>query len=244
MTKEASVQTALVTGASGGVGRAISVALAGPGMTLILTGLNRERLKKVAQDAKARNSQIHIQCADLTEDYTIAQLADEVRRAGNGLDILVHSMGTITLGRIESAPVQDFDEQFRTNVRTPYLLTQALLPALRARRGQIVFINSASGLDAGAGVSQYAATKHALKALADSLRQEVNPDGIRVLSVFLGRTATPMQEAVHKAETRPYDASRLIQPDDVASAVVHSLRLNRTAEITDLRIRPEKKPPL
>ena len=70
------------------------------------------------------------------------------------------------MGRIADAPVEDLDLQYRTNVRGPYLLTQGLLPMLRQRRGQIVFMNSSAGLTAGAGVGPYAATKHALKALA------------------------------------------------------------------------------
>jgi short-subunit dehydrogenase len=133
------------------------------------------------------------------------------------------------------------DQQFGVNVRGPYALTQAFLPLLRSSRGQIVFINSTAGLSAGPNVGQYAATKHALKAITDSLREEVNPDGIRVLSIFNGRTATPMQAAVHVAEGRDYCPEKLIQPDDVASVVVHALSLPKTAEITDVQMRPFAK---
>jgi NADP-dependent 3-hydroxy acid dehydrogenase YdfG len=84
----------------------------------------------------------------------------------------------------------------------------------------------------------YAASKHALRALADGLRDEVNKKGVRVITVFPGRTATPMQEAVHRYEGRPYDAERFLQPEDVAAAAVNALALPRTAEVTDLHIRP------
>jgi NADP-dependent 3-hydroxy acid dehydrogenase YdfG len=106
----------------------------------------------------------------------------------------------------------------------------------------VVFINSTAGLVARAGVAQYAATKHALRAMADSLREEVNADGVRVLSVFLGRTATPLQAALHEREGRRYRPERLVQPADVASLVVHALTLPRTAEVTDLTIRPLSPP--
>jgi short-subunit dehydrogenase len=235
-------ETAVVTGASSGVGRAISRALAKPDVTLLLSGRNRERLEAIAEECRCQGAQVRLHRADLCREGAVTELAEQVERAGSGLDVLVHCMGIIHLGPLESSPVGDLDEQFRANVRVPYVLTQVLLPALRNRRGQIVFINSTAGLNATAGVSQYAATKHALKALADSLREEVNPDEIRVLSIFLGRTATPMQEAVHRSEGHPYDASRLIQPDDVAATVVHALRLPRSAELMELRIRPEKKP--
>ena len=93
-----------------------------------------------------------------------------------------------------------------------------------------------------AGVGQYAAMKHALRALADTLREEVNRDGVRVLSVFLGRTATPMQAAVHRVESRVYEPEPLLQPADVAAVVISALSLPRTAEVTDIHIRPLRKP--
>ena len=113
---------------------------------------------------------------------------------------------------------------------------------LKARQGQIVFINSSVGLGAKANVGQYAATKHALKAIADSLREEVNGDGVRVLSVFVGRTATRMQEAIHGMEGRAYRPERLMRPEDVATVVINVLSLPRSAEVTDIVMRPLAKP--
>jgi NADP-dependent 3-hydroxy acid dehydrogenase YdfG len=74
--------------------------------------------------------------------------------------------------------------------------------------------------------------------VADSLRDEVNPDGVRVLSIFAGRTATPMQETVHHLENKAYDSRLLLQPEDIASVVINALALPRTAEVTDIHIRP------
>jgi NADP-dependent 3-hydroxy acid dehydrogenase YdfG len=126
-------------------------------------------------------------------------------------------------------------------LKPAYRLTQALLPALKASQGQIVFINSTVGLAARANVAQYAATKHALKALADALREEVNPAGVRVLSVYPGRTATDQQASIYELEGRAYAPETLLQPEDVAATVVGALTLPRTAELTDLRVRPMRK---
>jgi short-subunit dehydrogenase len=115
------------------------------------------------------------------------------------------------------------------------------LPLLKMQKGQIVFINSSVGLVSKANLSQYAATKHALRAFADSLREEVNEMGIRVLSVFPGRTATPMQEMIFNWEGKDYPPTRLLQPQDVAAVVIHALSLPRTAEVTDISIRPMAK---
>ena len=113
---------------------------------------------------------------------------------------------------------------------------------LRSCRGQIVFVNSSAGFLASANLSQYAATKHALRAIADSLRQEVNVDGIRVLSIYPGRTASPMQAAVHAMEGKVYDPDRLVQPEDISALVITALSLPRTAEVTDIHVRPFLKP--
>ena len=140
---------------------------------------------------------------------------------------------------MERADIEDLDLQYATNIRAPYMLTKCLLPLLLTARGQIVFINSSVGLAAKRpDIGQYGATKHALKAIADSLREEVNARGIRVLTMYLGRTATPMQEALHAREGRTYRPEQLLQPEDVASMVVQALKLPATAEVTDMSIRP------
>jgi NADP-dependent 3-hydroxy acid dehydrogenase YdfG len=176
--------------------------------------------------------------ADLTRDEDIQRLVESLGRDFGHLDILVHCAGMICLGRLEHSSVAEFDAQFRANVRAPYVLTQALLSLLRARRGQIVFINSSVGLQARGELGQFAATQHALKAIADSLREEINAEGVRVLSIFPGRTATPRQAAIYQTEGKTYHPELLMQPEDVAAMVIHALLLPATAEVTEIRMRP------
>lgn len=235
-------QVAVVTGASSGIGRAIALGLAERGATLCLVGRRLRVLEAVAEEARASTSDARCYCADLTVDQDIQTLMACFQRDFGYIDLLIHSAGVISIGKVESTPVAELDCQYRTNVRAPYLLTQALLPMLRQRRGQIVFINSSVGLIARANVSQYAATKHALKAIADSLREEVNAEGVRVLSVYPGRTASPMQAAIHDMEGKAYHPERLMQPEDVATVVVNALSLPRSAEVTDISVRPMTKP--
>lgn len=221
-------QVALITGASGGIGSAIASALAKEGVRLFLVGRHPEKLT----GGEAFR-------ADLTDDAQLRATAAKVREVFGGVDLLIHSIGLFRAGPIETSPVEDLDAQYRVNLRVPYLLTQELLPSLIERQGQVVFVNSSAGAHPARGNwGAYAATKHALRALADSLRDEVNRKGVRVLSVFPGRTATPMQEEVHRFEGKPYDSSRFLQPEDIAATVVQAVRLPRTAELTDLHIRP------
>jgi NADP-dependent 3-hydroxy acid dehydrogenase YdfG len=234
-------RTCVVTGASGGIGRAIAISLAGAGATVCAVARRRRELEVTAADAGGAGS-FSLHDVDLTVDDQVAALAHELTERDGGIDVLVHSAGTFRSGSLETAPVADLDDQYATNVRAPYLLSQALLPSLRATEGQVVFINSTVIQAARATVGQYAATKHALKAIADALREEVNSHGIRVVSVYPGRTATDQQARIHAGEGRAYHPERLLQPADVAALVLHVLTLPRSAEVTDVKVRPMRKP--
>ena len=234
-------RVAVITGASSGIGRAIALALADKGAQVCIVGRNQETLRAVARCAGKSFENFHMFKSDLDKDDDIKNLVTNLQNEFSGIDILIHSAGIISFGRTDHASIEDFDRQYRINVRAPYLLIQAFLPALRKRSGQIVFINSSAGLTAKAGLGQYAATKYALKAVADSLREEVNEEGIRIVSIYPGRTASPMQAAIHAMENKVYQPGHLMQPEDVASFVIHALNLPRTAEVTDVSIRPMRK---
>ena len=234
-------QVAVVTGAGSGIGRAIALALGDLGANLVLAGRSPAALEKVATELASRDAKANVRLVDLASQDSMQSFTEAVLRDDDGLDILIHSAGAIRMANVAEAQSDDFDIMLRANVLGPYFLTQSLLPSLRRRRGQIVFINSSVSVQPKAGVSQYAATKNALKAIADSLRAEVNADGIRVLSVYPGRTATPIQEDLHAEEGRPYRPEQLLQPEDVAQMVTCALCLPRTAEVTDLHIRPMMK---
>jgi NADP-dependent 3-hydroxy acid dehydrogenase YdfG len=234
-------RVALVTGASSGVGRAIAIALSQRGVRLCVVGRNPITLAETARITR-QNSRVDDFEMDLTVEDNVQILVQHLQAEVGRLDILIHSAGVACHSPMERARIEDLDLQYVTNVRAPYLMTQRLLPLLAAAGGEVVFINSSAAQTAKRpDVGQYGATKHALKAIADSLRAEVNPKGIRVLSVYLGRTATPMQAAIHREEGKVYHPEALLQPCDVASTIIHAITLPRTAEITDISIRPMKK---
>lgn len=226
---------ALLTGASSGIGRALTLALARHEASLHLLGRDEVALAELARQVRSWGGEAQTHAFDLTDDAALRAFA-----AGftSPLDILVHSAGTVSLGALQDASIDDLDAQYRLNVRAPYLLTQLLLERLLRAKGQLVFLNSGAGLSAKAQWSQYAATKHALKAVADALRDELKGSGVRVVSVYPGRTASPMQARVHEQEGRPYDPAKFVQSEDVAAMIVAALELPRSAEVTDLSVRP------
>lgn len=234
-------QIAVITGASSGIGKAIALGLVAQGATLCLVGRKLETLRTVACAAQDKASRTYCYQADLGVERGVDKLIANIKQDVNSVNILVHSAGVILLGPLETANADQLDSHYRTNVRAPYVLTQGLLPLIKSQQGQVLFVNSSAGLTARANAGQYAASKHALKAVADSLREEVNPAGVRVLSLFLGRTASPMLASLYAAEGKAYNPELLMQPDDVASMAIHALTLPRSFEVTEISMRPLAK---
>jgi NAD(P)-dependent dehydrogenase (short-subunit alcohol dehydrogenase family) len=232
-------QVAVVTGAGAGIGRAIAVDLAARGATVCLISRTASVLADLQREIEAAGGCARSLPADITVDADVDAVAEAVAREFGNVHVLVHCAGSFARANVETAPVEDFDILYRTNVRGPYLLTQRLLPMIKRAQGQIAFLNST--VTASAGLSAYAASKHALRAVADALRDEVSPLGIRVISVYPGRTNSAMQQLVHELEGAAYHGDRLMQPQDVAGVVVMSLALPKTTEVTNVTVRPPRK---
>jgi short-subunit dehydrogenase len=211
------VRTHLVTGAASGIGLEVAERLADRG----------DRVVRLTRDV-----------VDLADAVAVARWATDFAEDLERLDSLLHVAGSVDLGTVAELDVDAWQRQLAVNLTAPAVLTAPLLPALRAGRGTVVFVNSSAGLVANAGWSAYAASKFGLRALADSLRAEEAEHGVRVTTVFPSRTATPMQEKVHEQEGRTYDAARWIKPATVAAAVLHVLDLPQDATIPELVIRP------
>src|SRR5690606_850138 len=144
----------------------------------------------------------------------------EGRNGLDRLDLLVHSAGIARLGRLADTPADVWRHTFEINVIAVAELTRLPLPALRAPRGHVVLINSGAGQRANPNWGAYAASKFALRAFADALREEEQANGIRVTSIYPGRVDTDMQREVRAQEGGPYEPERYLDPDSVARAVL------------------------
>ncbi|HEX5231389.1 MAG TPA: SDR family NAD(P)-dependent oxidoreductase [Bradyrhizobium sp.] len=225
----------LVAGASGGIGRAIVRDLLEAGIEVLLLGRDMLRLRAVVPSQHLALAEFL--AADLGDAAAVQDVGAALDRRDR-LDALILTSGIYE----RSSDPAGLARQLTANVVGPYALVRAALPMLEKSRGDIVFVNSSQALRSSGLVGQYAASMHAMKAIADSLREEVNQSGIRVASLFLGRTAGDRQEMIYALEGRSYVPEALIQPDDVAQTVRFLLQLPRTAEVTDLSIRSAQKP--
>ena len=220
---------ALVTGASRGIGAAVARALA-PGFDVLLGGRDTAALQTLADELPGSRPWP----VELTDAATVAEAVGGIER----LDVLVHSAGVGMLGTVAETSAATWRRQFDVNVVAVAELTRLLLPALRAARGRVVIINSGSGLVARPGWASYAASKFALRALADALRAEEAPHGVRVTSVHPGRVDTDMQRDVVAQEGGPYRPHAYLRAESVAGAVLLAVTAPPDAELTELVLRP------
>ena len=200
-------------------------------------GETKLRLAALVTEVTAAGATAVPHCIELEDAAAVDAAAINLASSISSLDLLVHSAGMVTLSSVESADITELDRQYAVNLRAPFSLTTALTPALVAARGQVVFVNSGAGQRSSPGWSQYAATKFGLRALADAFRAEVAERGVRVTTVFPGRTATPMQQKVHRFEGREYHADSFMGPEQVASTIMHAVELPRSATIPEISIR-------
>ena len=225
--------THVLTGAGSGIGAAIARRLHERGDRLVLVARDAERADELAR----RFAGSLAFAADLARPASLAEAIDGVA-VPDRIDTVIHGAGIVQLGEVSRLALADWTDQLTVNLIAPAELTRLLLPRVRAARGQIVFVNSGAGLFAHPQWAAYAASKHGLKALADSLRAEEAGRGVRVTTVYPGRTATPMQQLVHEQEGADYDPARFIDPESVATAIVVAIDLPPDAAMTDVSIKP------
>jgi NAD(P)-dependent dehydrogenase (short-subunit alcohol dehydrogenase family) len=222
------VPSYLITGVSRGIGRTVSERLLAAGHQV--HGLVRPG------GSGAGPPLAGLVAADLSRPRSLEAalapwLADVTR-----LDGVVHCAGIVRPGSLGGSVPEDFTEQFTVNVTAVAELNRLLLPALRAAGGTVVLVNSGSGLNARSPLTSYGASKFALRAYAEGLRQE--EPGVRVCTIYPGRTATGMQRVVRSAESGEYRESDYLQPDTVAGVIELMLTLPSDGVLTDVILRP------
>jgi NADP-dependent 3-hydroxy acid dehydrogenase YdfG len=220
------MRNALITGASRGIGAAIATALA-PTHTLLLAGRPSPALQATAKRLGATTLPL-----DLTDTDAIPAATAAIGE----LDVLVHNAGVFFPGRIAESTVEHWRATLDVNVVGAVALTLALLPALRRASGQVVFINSGTGRKASPDMASYSASKFALRAFADSLRD--SEPALRITTVYPGRTDTDMQRALVSFEGGEYDPDRFLRPDTVAELVARVLATPPDGHVHEVVLRP------
>jgi 3-oxoacyl-[acyl-carrier protein] reductase len=218
-------KTALVTGASRGIGRATALALAKAGAQVVVAyGSGAKEADAVVGEIRAAGGRADSVPADLATPDGPAKLAAQVRRiVGDRLHVLVANAGVAKYATLEQTTVEDFDKLFAVNVRAPFFLVKELLPIL-SKDSSVVFVSSLAAHAAVGTLPAYAATKGAIDTLVKHLAASLGARGIRVNAVAPGVVETDMSSFTKTQEGRDSTLSmqalkRVAQPDDIAGAI-------------------------
>jgi NADP-dependent 3-hydroxy acid dehydrogenase YdfG len=222
--------TVVVTGATGEIGQAVTETLSAAGHRVVAIGRSPEKLDKL----RLRLNGVVPVVLDFGNSDDGLRPLTQIDR----LDGLVHCAGMSEVASVEDTPRAVWDETMAVNVTGPAAVTRALLPALRASAGRVVFINAAPGLHAVPRWSAYTASKAALRELADALREEEDSHGVRVTTIYPAGVRTELLRKVRKQLGRPYDPAATVSPTTLASLVLIALEFPDDGHLMEITLRP------
>ena len=227
-------KVAIVTGASRGVGRAICIAFAKEGATIVLAARSIQKLRETAEEVREAGAKAEIVITDLTREEAIKNLMKVANEKFGRLDILVNNAGVTVSAELEHTTTADWDRLFAVNARAPFILCRESLPLLKkAPRAYIVNIVSVVGVKCYALQSAYTASKHALRGMTKSLAEELRDSNVRVHSICPGGIDTDMIGQI-RPDIKKDD---LMRPEEIAELVVYLVTHKGNAVIDELHIR-------
>ncbi|MGY1847163.1 SDR family NAD(P)-dependent oxidoreductase [Blastococcus sp. SYSU DS1021] len=235
---------ALVTGASSGIGEATAVALAGAGAAVALGARRSDRVETLAGRLRDGGTAVLPLALDVTDERACADAVARTRSELGGLDVLVNNAGVMLLGTIAGADTEDWRRMIDTNVMGVLYMTHAALDGmLEQGSGDIVNISSVAGRQARKGAGVYNASKWAVNAFSESLRQEVTGRGVRIGLVEPGAVSTELtdhitQPAAKAASVQMYSSMRALHAEDIARAVLYLVTQPPHVAVNEVLVRP------
>ena len=229
-------QTALITGATEGIGRATAFALGRAGYRVGLCARTEPKVRRLVEELRSAGIEAAGAAADVGHAEQAGRMVEEVKDALGEIGVLVNNAGVLIAKPFEELSLEEWDTTFNTNVRSLFLVTRAVLPGMRRRRqGSIVNVASLAGKNAFVNGTAYVASKHAVLGFSRALMLEVRKDNVRVIAVCPGSVDTSMIRDQPMLKTNP---DRILKPEDVAMTIVHALTIPERAMVSELDIRP------
>jgi 3-oxoacyl-[acyl-carrier protein] reductase len=230
------MSTTLITGATEGIGRATALAFGKAGYRVGVVARTESKVRQLVTHLKEEGIEAAGAAADVGQPEPVKRAVGELTGSLGEIDVLVNNAGVLIAKPFEELTLDDWDTTMATNVRSLYLMSRAVLPAMRRRkRGTIVNVASLAGRNGFAGGTAYTASKHAVLGFSRSLMLELRKENIRVIAICPGSVDTGMLRDQTMLKSDP---SRILKPEDVAETILHSVTLPERALVSELDIRP------
>lgn len=246
MTQILQGKKAWITGASSGIGAATARRLASAGVNLVLSARRIERLEALAAELKTTGVEVVLEPVDVSDRAAMTAVGERIAAQG-GVDLLVNNAGTMPISPILSGRVDEWEQMIDVNIKGVLYAIHAVYSGMAERKqGHIVNISSVAARITFQSAGVYAGTKHAVRAISDTLRKEAIRYGVRVTDIQPGSVATELPDSIGHEKIRQAvkdnlyaDPSALLQPEDIAEAIYYAVSQPAHVDVSELLIRPQ-----
>ena len=236
---------AWITGASSGIGQATARLLASEGADLIISARREERLASLAEELQQAGHKVTVAAVDVSDRSGMEQVGEQIKALG-GVDILINNAGTMPISPIINGRVDEWEQMIDTNIKGVLYAINAVYPGMAERKdGHIVNISSVAARLTYQSAGVYGGTKHAVRAISDTLRKEAIRFGVRVTDIQPGSVDTELPDSIAHEKIRSAVKDNMygedmpnLQPVDIANGILYALSQPAYVDVSELLIRP------
>ncbi|WP_372739566.1 SDR family oxidoreductase [Neptunomonas sp.] len=236
---------AWITGASSGIGEATARRLANEGVTLVLSARREDRLTLLAGELRLMGVTVHVEPVDVSDRAGMAAVGEKLAAIG-GVDILINNAGTMPISPILAGRLDEWEQMIDVNIKGVLYAIHAVYSGMAERKnGHIVNISSIAARQTYPSAGVYAGTKHAVRAISDTLRKEAIRYGVRVTDIQPGAVATELPDSIQHEKIRDAvkanmyaEGSAILKPEDIANAIFYAITQPDYIDVSELHIRP------
>ena len=226
-------ETAVITGASSGVGKSLAIQLSDAGYKVVLAARSEDKLNAIAEEIQKMGGNCLVVPTDVSQPEQINNLKDRTLEYGD-VFVVINNAGLGKFCKIEDVTLEDWNRQLDVNLRASFLVSQAFIPGMKQRKkGTLVFMNSVAGKKGYPYSAAYVASKYGMRGLADSLREELREDNIKVISIHPGAVDTPFWDGAGVNFPR----EEMLDTATLAQSIVHTIQSPGNFTVEELVVR-------
>jgi len=226
-------ETAVITGASSGVGKSLAIQLSDAGYRVVLAARSEDKLNAIAEEIQSKGGDSLVVLTDVSQPEQINNLKDRALEYGD-VSVVINNAGLGKFSKVEDVAIEDWDRQLDVNLRASFLVSQAFIPGMKQRlNGTLAFMNSVAGKKGYPYSAAYVASKYGMRGLADSLREELREDNIKVISIHPGAVDTPFWDGTGMNFPR----EEMLSTHTLAQSIVHAIQSPGNFAVEELVVR-------